>query len=165
MFQALQLSGKLSACLPHPLPLQGVLYWELALRYVKSALDPLLHLSRGGNQLLPFPTVSLHLLPSTPAASSFPILWALLPLGPASPQPLKQLGQGQSSPSMPHDGLPSSPSLTYTYKYKKHFDYLGCYCHFSFRCGDSTVRPFLQNYTVNLHAELIGYPFISPLVP
>ena len=67
----------------------------------------LLHFGSREKQLFLFPTVSHHLLPSTP---SFPSLWALLSLGPASPQPLKP---AQPRPEVLRQGstdhLPNSP--------------------------------------------------------
>ena len=80
----------------------------------------LLHLGSREKQLLSFPTVSHHLLLSTPSASSFPSLWALVSLGPASPQPLKP---AQSRPEVPYQCLEITspvhpPSHTHTHTYK-----------------------------------------------
>lgn len=76
----------------------------------------LLHLGSREKQLLLFPPVSHHLLPSTP---SFPSLWALLSLGTAIPQPLKP---AQPRPEVPHQCLqitspthPPPPTHTNTF--------------------------------------------------
>lgn len=136
----------------HSLLFQMRPQWGATRRPLKSALDPLPHLGRGKASASPCPHITSSSSFCT-ASPCFPVLWALHPLGTASPQSLRP---GQSRAEAPSSApvVCRVPSRPHTQRY---FGYLSC-CQSPV---DAVIPQFghFCSTTVNLHPELIGYRF------